>query len=253
AFYLLTGRSYWLTVEQDGTEAQLFAEILSRPLLAASLRARQLGVAVELTPPFDGWFLRCVNRDPAQRFKSAGQAAAELARALGVPMEPPRVSEAPRRSSSARQSTVADPSPRGAVAQPLETHELAALSTTSGLTRPSRARAGWATLLILLAGAGGAGAVVLWRRASLTPPTPSSISASPTPPSAQLAPTVIDTAPPPAPPRVAVDVPPAVPSARPIVKPAASAPPPEKRGVSPVRPKDAAKTPTPSRDLYEQR
>jgi serine/threonine-protein kinase len=186
AFYLLTGRSYWLTVEKAGTEAQLFAEILTLPLVAASARAKELGVDVELPPQFDRWFSRCVNRDRAQRFGSAGQASGELSRLLGVPA--PRSSEPPRPSTSTAPVVAAA---RRAVSplEQLETHDHAALSSSSGLSRPSRTRAGLAMLGVLLAAAVGAAAVLAWKRAPIDSSAPSSISASPAPASSRLVPT----------------------------------------------------------------
>lgn len=83
AFYLLTGKSYWKTANHpDGTTAQLLGEILSHPLPPASQRAFELGVPVRPPDAFDPWFGRCVNRDPARRFSTAGECAAALAHAL---------------------------------------------------------------------------------------------------------------------------------------------------------------------------
>lgn len=174
-FYLLTGRSYWLTVEHDGTEAQLFAEILSLPLAPASQRARQLGVSTALPPAFDAWFARCVNRARDQRFASAGLAAAELARALDVSATPPP-------GPGLRPAmTKRAPSEPGTAPRALETHDLAALASTPGAAGARRKRAGLITLGIVFASAAGAGAV-LWKRSSSVPAAPSSLSATPAAP-----------------------------------------------------------------------
>jgi eukaryotic-like serine/threonine-protein kinase len=86
-FYLLTGRCYWRAGNSDGASlTQLFGEVLSLPIEPPSQRARGLSAPVVPPPEFDGWFARCVNRNPAERFKTAGECAAALAAALlGAP------------------------------------------------------------------------------------------------------------------------------------------------------------------------
>jgi tRNA A-37 threonylcarbamoyl transferase component Bud32 len=78
-FWLLTGRSYWRSV-QAGTSsvAQLMREFLFEPLVPASLRASELGVVAPLPPGFDAWFARCVTRNPAERFSDATAAGTHL-------------------------------------------------------------------------------------------------------------------------------------------------------------------------------
>jgi serine/threonine-protein kinase len=85
AYFLLTGRCYWRSV--DRVEA-LFAEILSLPTPPPSQRAREDGAAVSLPAGFDTWLLRCIDRNPSRRFASAGEAA----RALGA-LEPSPLGE----------------------------------------------------------------------------------------------------------------------------------------------------------------
>jgi eukaryotic-like serine/threonine-protein kinase len=180
AFYLLTGRSYWLTVERSGTQDQLFAEILTLPLVPPRTRLRELGIALALPPEFDHWFSRCVSRDRAQRFASAGLAAGELSRLLGVPSA--RVNALPLRCATPvplATATLAD-----SAARQLETHDIAALSSSSGLPRPARNQLGLAALFIVLAGGAGAAAGVVWKQAALAP-APSSISANSAIPSAR--------------------------------------------------------------------
>ena len=258
AFNLLTGSSYWRTLQRDeGTEAQLLAEILTLPLAPASGRARQLGLSRELPPGFDAWFSRCVNRDPAQRFSSAGQAASELSRLLGV--EPSRVS-APLQPAL----PAATPNPRRGGVQRVETQSVAVLSRTPHLLRPTVGRIRLVTLAVVLVGAIGATGVVLWKRASLTPPLSSPINASPSTPNSNIAPQNIEppsppaTEPPPPTPLSAAPAHPAAPaqsSVRPATKATQSgrAPNNEKRTPSPVRPAAPAKASVTSRDPYEQR
>ena len=77
AFYLLAGRSFWKTGNDDyATVPQVLKEVLFEPIVPASLRATELGR--RLPPAFDGWFARCVARDPAARFADATEAAAAL-------------------------------------------------------------------------------------------------------------------------------------------------------------------------------
>jgi eukaryotic-like serine/threonine-protein kinase len=254
-FNLLTGSSYWLTVRRDdGTEAQLFAEILTLPLVPASQRARELGVRQELSPAFDRWFARCVNRDPAQRFASAGLAASELSRSLGL--EPPRVSETP--PLSALPAAAAGLSPRRSDAQQIETQAVVTLPGSPGLHRTSRTRASLATLGIALAAAGAGTAVVLFKRAPVVAPSPSTVSATPTLSSSNALPPVTLQPPatiaPSAPPSAAASVP-EQPSVRPPTKatPSSTAPRSEKRAPSSARP-SAPPQPKPEKlDPYQQR
>jgi eukaryotic-like serine/threonine-protein kinase len=82
-YFLLTGRRYWPAANRENASLPaLFAEILSLPLQAPSERLRQDGIPLELPRAFDPWLLRCLHRDPTQRFASAGQARVALERAL---------------------------------------------------------------------------------------------------------------------------------------------------------------------------
>jgi serine/threonine protein kinase len=76
AYFLITGRCYWRSVERMQA---LFAEILTLPMPAPSERAREEAPVVDLPSEFDGWLLRCIDRDPRCRFASAGEAARALA------------------------------------------------------------------------------------------------------------------------------------------------------------------------------
>jgi eukaryotic-like serine/threonine-protein kinase len=244
AFYLLTGHSYWLTVHSDGTEAQLFAELLNLPLPPASERARQLGANVRLPPAFDVWFSRCVTRDRGQRFASAGLAATELARALGVVMSP-FVSTPPRDASPAEPA-------RRSVSARAETQEVAVLSSSPRPFRASRTRVAVATLGVALAGAVGAAAVVFSKQSSRGVTTSTPRSAAPAA-SATLAPVVpTSDAPPTPPPRPSA-------SSSPNVS-VSTSPPPTPRLKAATRRSDAPfRTTTPSkptgvaRDPYQQR
>jgi eukaryotic-like serine/threonine-protein kinase len=85
-FYLLSGMSYWKCAHKpDAGLTALLAEILALPMDPASARLASFGSAVPWPPAFDEWFARCVNREPGQRFGSAGAAASALAQVFGVP------------------------------------------------------------------------------------------------------------------------------------------------------------------------
>jgi serine/threonine protein kinase len=73
AFFLLTGKSYWLEAD-GGSLAGLLREICVDPLVSASDRAVELGVGDKLPSGFDAWFSRCVVRDVDARFQEAGAA-----------------------------------------------------------------------------------------------------------------------------------------------------------------------------------
>ncbi|HZO13587.1 MAG TPA: bifunctional serine/threonine-protein kinase/formylglycine-generating enzyme family protein [Polyangiaceae bacterium] len=72
AFYLLTGQFYWLTGASGITT--LLREVVIENLDPASSRAEAYGVRQLVPPGFDEWFARCVNRNPGERFRDAGEA-----------------------------------------------------------------------------------------------------------------------------------------------------------------------------------
>ncbi|UQA57665.1 protein kinase domain-containing protein [Polyangium aurulentum] len=75
AFWLLTGRPYWKAVKLY----DILREILVTPMPPATERAPELPEA------FDDWFARSCHRTPSERFSSAGEQAAALARMLTGP------------------------------------------------------------------------------------------------------------------------------------------------------------------------
>jgi serine/threonine protein kinase len=83
AFYMLTGARYWRFGDGEPSSVQaLFAEILSSPHEAPSVRLREQSSSVDLPGAFDAWMLRCIERDPLQRFASAGAAVQALQQVL---------------------------------------------------------------------------------------------------------------------------------------------------------------------------
>ncbi len=86
AFWLLTGRSFWSAANNPSASMHaLMREILFGDLPVASERAGELGVAGRLPEGFDGWFARCVARDPTRRFESANELFDAFERMLGEP------------------------------------------------------------------------------------------------------------------------------------------------------------------------
>lgn len=95
AFYLLTGRYYWLSANAPRFEVAAFLrELLVDPLPDASERANALK-APALPPWFDAWFARCLSRDPAQRLPDAGEAWRAFEAALTGTQITGRASERP--------------------------------------------------------------------------------------------------------------------------------------------------------------
>jgi hypothetical protein len=79
AFRLLTGAVYWLTPrDPEPTPKKWLAELLTMPIVAASERAAELGVAGHLPPGFDAWFAGCASLDPSRRFPTAAVAFTTL-------------------------------------------------------------------------------------------------------------------------------------------------------------------------------
>ena len=94
AHRLLTGTEPW----NAPTLTALISQIAFLPLPVPSQHGHDLG------PGFDAWFARCCAKEPLSRFPTAGEAIAELARAIGVSEESGRMSV-----PSASQSTVVRP------------------------------------------------------------------------------------------------------------------------------------------------
>jgi serine/threonine protein kinase len=86
AFRLLSGRCYWSSANvEDASSIAVMREVLFDPIVAASARVSELRAA-PLPPGFDGWFARCVDRDPNARFPDADAALVALRGVLaGVP------------------------------------------------------------------------------------------------------------------------------------------------------------------------
>ena len=79
-FQVLTGHYYWRRASGGPNDSvmTLMREVLFEPLVPASRRAAEYNVGHLLPPGFDGWFARCVAREPNERFHDAGEAQAAL-------------------------------------------------------------------------------------------------------------------------------------------------------------------------------
>jgi serine/threonine protein kinase len=96
-FRLLAGKQYWKTMNDSSSSPfDVAVELVKAPLVLASVRLAELGVVAtdaRLPPAFDDWFSRCVVREPEQRFPTAADAHAALARMFDAP--PPTERDTP--------------------------------------------------------------------------------------------------------------------------------------------------------------
>jgi hypothetical protein len=176
----------------------ILREVVFEPMEPASVRARALGSTVSLSADFDGWFGRCLSREPPRRFQHATAALAALepiltkcadapSSSLLAPLEraPPTLPGAPFRGPSAgadaditiREKEQPLPATRvGPFTGPVDTERMPRTSAPPAedvdtyQQRLSRGKIRlWASAVLLL-GAAGAGLWALRMRA--TTPTP---------------------------------------------------------------------------------
>jgi ABC-type amino acid transport substrate-binding protein/serine/threonine protein kinase len=120
AFFVLTGQSYW-HLKIDGHEvsgAALLRQIVLDRLPAASERAAELGVTTSLPAGFDGWFARCVARQPVDRFTD-GAAALEALRKVFDVSSPSLSATVPADLGIARTQAALTPTPGVGATLPL--------------------------------------------------------------------------------------------------------------------------------------
>ena len=85
AFTMLTGRSFWLSAEQNEMALSAFLrELVLDPIPRASERATELGVTTPLPRGFDEWFERALVRDRALRYPNALDAYTAFCERLGI-------------------------------------------------------------------------------------------------------------------------------------------------------------------------
>jgi serine/threonine protein kinase len=82
AFYMLTGKSFWLASRRPNDPSGVLREILHQPIPIASTRAIELGAMEHIPAGFNEWFAQCVARSPADRFVNAGAAYSALSLAV---------------------------------------------------------------------------------------------------------------------------------------------------------------------------
>jgi hypothetical protein len=147
----------------------LFAEILTLPIDAPSLRVRETSSKVALPAGFDAWLVKCIDRMPTRRFASAGVAIEELARAFRrTPRARPRPSMRTGAASAfaATQLGAAPPPAAAPAAAPakLAPAKLATMGSLPGMASEHRSLAGAVPVVSrkpLYAAAAGVGALLL--------------------------------------------------------------------------------------------
>ena len=95
-YYLFTGKIYWRSATADACLRTLLTEVLFAPLVPASWRGREQGVAHRLPRGFDRWFATCVARDPKMRFADARVATKAFLDMLRGPTPIPAIVAPPR-------------------------------------------------------------------------------------------------------------------------------------------------------------
>lgn len=109
AFWLLTGKSYWLRAsEPECDPMSLLYEAAFGDLPPASIRATQVDTRAPLPAGFDAWFARCVARAVGERFPDA-RAAMSALRPLLVPEGPARSPARPPAATAAARLPLPEP------------------------------------------------------------------------------------------------------------------------------------------------
>ncbi|MDP3278185.1 MAG: serine/threonine-protein kinase [Deltaproteobacteria bacterium] len=84
-FWAMTGKPYWRSTFP--ADAVLFEKMVE-PLVAASVRAKELGCHDAIPPGFDPWFARCVTRNIDERYRDANEAFDFFERVMTDPRMP---------------------------------------------------------------------------------------------------------------------------------------------------------------------
>jgi eukaryotic-like serine/threonine-protein kinase len=190
AFHALTAQFYWRSAYGDGASAiAMMREILFDPLVPVRDRARELGVDSRLPPGFEGWFDRCVDRDPDGRFRDGLAAASELATVLAArpppvaadtphtlprPLPLPAVTE-PWQAASSPPPRVARRAARASPTLPMESSPPSDELPRLDRKPRSRKRAGIGGIVVVLVVIAAAVAAIAWpldESSESTPPRP---------------------------------------------------------------------------------
>ena len=84
AFNVFSGKAFWKSANDGAASLTAFMrELVLEPIPLASQRAEELGALDRMPPGFDGWFARCVAREPTVRYANAGDAWNALAESAG--------------------------------------------------------------------------------------------------------------------------------------------------------------------------
>jgi serine/threonine protein kinase len=156
AFYLLTGRSFWNSGNDDAaTVPQVLKEVLFEPIVPAAMRAGEMGC--RLPGGFDAWFARCVVRDPLARFADASVAGSELRGVLnrsigleatqlptGLPSAPP-----PSAYPAMRAPTPAPMAGSGTAPGNFASTATSPVPTISQIPRPGKVPVGVAVVILV--------------------------------------------------------------------------------------------------------
>jgi len=93
AFGLMVGRHYWPSANNRGTPtAAVMRELILGEIVAPSVRAASYERAERLPSELDGWFLKCLDRDPKNRYPDANAAFEAFAAAMKTHVEAPPAS-----------------------------------------------------------------------------------------------------------------------------------------------------------------
>ena len=84
AFFMFTGRHYWPSANGESANTlAVMRDLAVGEIVPASVRAAEYGCAHLIPRGFDSWFAQCVNREPARRFPTAGDADRGFAERVG--------------------------------------------------------------------------------------------------------------------------------------------------------------------------
>ncbi|HEX3772206.1 MAG TPA: substrate-binding domain-containing protein [Polyangiaceae bacterium] len=175
AFLMLTGQHYFASANSKGvTTAAVLREVILDPLMSASDRAAEIGVADRLPEGFNAWFARCVDRAPNRRFPDA-RAAFDALSELPPPSPSKTPSQEHLRARGLRVNTpttaIETPAPRRALRG-----SIPATSAATGNATASQATQATPVSRRIAAATGLAAAAAIafffWSNRQAAPPAP---------------------------------------------------------------------------------